>query len=203
MKLKKNTLPHLIGLFTTLYLLTSLFIYHTFKLPGGGSLPKKYFLNPANTIQLLSYKRNSPVICHPHQNAIIIPLSYSETKLLSSYKINCDKDGCVYNSNSQNPIRLISHNDPESILSEISDIIVDNKNQIISYRADSSEENLRVVLNFDGKLLHWINQSPSQNQNLSLKYYNPENQMFVYQDLNNNQYHYQAKGIALFRNPCK
>lgn len=131
-----------------------------------------------------------------------LPTTYSQTRGQIAYPV-CD-NGCqivISDEGGFEVARFPAPNpaDPGNPIKELSNLFFDTKNQIISYQITPDT---RVVVNFAGKLLHWIDESPGLIGQLTLKYYQPESDTLVYEDQKGNIYHYRATATGLWINPC-
>jgi hypothetical protein len=208
MKFNKSILPHLVGLLLTLTLTLSLITYNLFSLPHNTPIPKSFFLHPQTWLKILTFKKTSPIICHPAKPIFLS--QYQTTTYSSNYTIiafphcneSCSINFLDLNTNKLTSIPAPNPTDPGNPATDVNQLFFDQTNGIISYTTGSSQPETRVIINWQGKLLHTIDETPGTNYQLQFLYYQPQSDMLVYQDNFGNQYHYSANSIALYKNPC-
>ena len=201
MKPNKHILLYITLFLFSIYTFLVFFTYQTFRNENGIPLEKSNYLLPHKQIALFS-KRSLPITCSPNTESLIFPLTYKEFQAKNNWPtINC-QEICILQKSDQALVKLITRNDPEAVVKSINQIIVDEKSKIISYLIDSPESKTRIVLSWEGKLLHWIDENPGKNYTLTLIHYNIKDEAFVYQSTDGNTYHYLANGVGLYKNPC-
>lgn len=201
MKPNKHILLYITLSLFSIYIFLVFFTYQTFRKNNGVPLEKSNYLLPHKQIALFN-KKSLPITCNPNSESLIFPLTYEEFQTKSSWPIISCQEICTLQKSDQTIIKLIARNDPETAVTSINQIIVDEKSKIISYLIDSPDSSIRIVIDWEGKLLHWIDENPGKNYTLTLNHYNSKDQTFVYQSTDGNTYHYLANGVGLYRNPC-
>lgn len=182
-----TSIIHLLGFFGVLLLIIAGSLYT--------AIGYNYF-NRKDLQALLNFQAFSPTCSRPNT---------PEQQDVSVTK-DCQNNGCylVVKSKAGSPKRLPAiSEDPLSPTAGIDNLIYSEKNHIISYTTPSDGLTSRIVLNFDGKLLHNIDETPGINRTLTFAYYHPREDTLVYFDeVSKKTYHYKANGIGLWITDC-
>ncbi|MFC1654093.1 hypothetical protein ACFL1M_04565 [Patescibacteria group bacterium] len=184
----------------SVYVFLVFFTFQTFRHSNGAPLQKSNYLLPHKQLALFK-PRPTPIECQPNPSDLIYPKPFEQILSQSSYpKISCENH-CILTHQNNTQINLIGALESQGTINIADQFIIDEKSNIISYETDKQHPHTRIVLDWKGNLIHWIEENPNQNK-LTLRYYNPNTQMLVYHDENQNTYHYSTHKIGLYKNLC-
>ena len=121
--------------------------------------------------------------------------------------INCN-NGCVVEmtdlvSNEVWMISLIGPSDPKTAVPEVGSVVVDTDSRMVSYTVGGNDDRKRVVLDSQGRMLQWIDETPGTKTRLTFLGYQPETETLIYSDGSGSVYYYLTRGIGLWIDPCR